>query len=59
MININEHIEEINGKKYLPLEIAIEAINNVYADETLNKIDNLQVKLIESIKNISNIELDD
>ena len=27
MININEHIEEFNGKKYIPLEIAIKAIN--------------------------------
>jgi|13_taG_2_1085334.scaffolds.fasta_scaffold308328_2 hypothetical protein len=59
MININEHIEEFNGKKYIPLEIAIKAINNIYADEALDKIDNLQAKLTESIKNISNIKLDD
>ena len=59
MININEHIEEFNVKKYIPLEIAIKAINNIYADEALDKIDNLQAKLTESIKNISNIKLDD
>ena len=59
MININEHIEEFNGKKYIPIEIAIKAINNIYADEALDKIDNLQAKLTESIKNISNIKLDD
>ena len=59
MININDHVVEIEGTKYVPYDIVIKAINNVYTSEVNSKIDDLQVKLQESIKSISNIKLDD
>jgi len=58
MINLTEHIVEIEGKKYVPFDIAVKALNNSYSDN-LDKIGELQVKLVKSIKNISNIDLDD
>jgi len=59
MININDYVVEIDGTKYIPYDIAVKALNNVYTSEVDSKIDDLQVKLVESIKNISNIKLDD
>ena len=59
MININDHVVEIDGIKYVPYDIAIKAVNNIYTSEVDTKIDDLHVKLVESIKNISNINLDD
>jgi hypothetical protein len=59
MININDHVVEIDGIKYVPYDIAIKAVNNIYTSEVDTKIDDLHVKLVESIKNISNIKLDD
>jgi|SaaInlStandDraft_2_1057019.scaffolds.fasta_scaffold85690_2 hypothetical protein len=59
MININDHVVEIEGTKYIPYDIAVKALNNVYTSQVDSKIDNLQEKLVESIKNISNLKLDD
>lgn len=59
MININDYVIEIDGTKYIPYDIAVKALNNVYTSEVDSKIDDLQTKLVESIKNISNIKLDD
>ena len=59
MININDYVVEIDGTKYIPYDIAVKALNNVYSSEVDSKIDDLQTKLVESIKNISNIKLDD
>lgn len=33
MININEHVVEIEGTKYVPYDIALKAINNIYIDK--------------------------
>ena len=57
MININDHVVEIEGKQYVPFDIAVKAVNNVL--ESTKTIDDLHVKLAESLKHLSNLKLDD
>mgnify|MGYP006201379639 CR=1 FL=1 len=59
MIDLEKHVVEFEGKKYVPFDIAIKAINNIYTEEVDEKLELLQNKLVESIKNISSIKLDD
>jgi len=57
MTNLEEHIEEINGKKYIPFEIAVKAIGEIY--NGLGQITDLIDKSAKDITNtINDIEVD-
>jgi hypothetical protein len=59
MININEHVEEINGKKYVPYDIALKAINNIYIDRVERQVTEVETEMNSLIKRLNNIKLDD
>jgi|SaaInlV_125m_DNA_1040241.scaffolds.fasta_scaffold217475_2 hypothetical protein len=59
MININEHVEEINGKKYVPYDIALKAINNIYIDGVERQVTEVETEMNSLIKRLNNIKLDD
>jgi len=63
MINLSEHIIVIDGKQYVPFDIAQKAYNEVYDYEKNSKKFDTAMKMIEdSIKGVSdalNIEIDD
>jgi len=52
MINLNEHIKVIEGKEYVPLDIADKAIKEVFKYNT--KIDKEMSKVEGYLKNITN-----
>ena len=57
MINLEKHIEVINGKKYIPFEVAVKAIGEIY--EGLEEVTNLIDKSAKDITNtINDIEVD-
>lgn len=53
MINLSKHIVEIDGKKYVPYEIAVEATTAVQADA--DKIDKAMQDLHTNLMSISGI----
>jgi hypothetical protein len=55
MINLEEHIVEIEGKKFIPYDIAVKALNNI----TTNKISESEKKLEELFDKFNNLKLDD
>lgn len=59
MININEHIVEIEGKKYIPYDIALKAINNVYIDGVEKPVTEVENKMNSIINSLNNIKFDD
>ena len=59
MININEHVEEINGKKYVPYDIALKAINNIYIDGVERQVTEVETEMNNLLKKLNNIKLDD
>jgi len=59
MININEHVEEINGKKYVPYDIALKAINNIYIDGVERQVTEVETEMNSLLKKLNNIKLDD
>ena len=59
MININDHVEEINGKKYIPYDIALKAINNIYIDGVERQVTEVETEMNSLIKRLNNIKLDD
>ena len=59
MININEHVEEINGKKYVPYDIALKAINSIYIDGVERQVTEVETEMNSLIKRLNNIKLDD
>ena len=54
MININDHVVEIDGIKYIPYDIAIKAMNNIFTDDITNTISDLENKLTELKNNLIN-----
>ena len=57
MTNLEKHIEVINGKQYIPFEIALKAIGEIY--EGLEEVTNLIDKSAKDITNtINDIEVD-
>jgi hypothetical protein len=59
MININEHVEEINGKKYVPYDIALKALNNIYIDGVERQVSEVENEMNNLISKLNNINLDD
>jgi hypothetical protein len=59
MINLSEHIVEIDGKQYVPYHIAVEALNNVVIEQQDETLNDLQSKFNDAIQNLKNINLDD
>ena len=59
MININDHVEEINGKKYIPYDIALKALNNIYIDGVEKQVSEVENEMDKLIKKLNNINLDD
>tara|TARA_B100000085_G_scaffold193051_1_gene176931 strand:- start:1528 stop:1701 length:174 start_codon:yes stop_codon:yes gene_type:complete len=57
MTNLEKHIEVINGKQYIPFEVAVKAIGEIY--EGLGQITDLIDKSAKDITNtIKDIDLD-
>lgn len=57
MTNLEKHIEVINGKQYIPFEVAVKAIGEIY--EGLGQITDLIDKSAKEISNtINDIEVD-
>jgi hypothetical protein len=56
MININDHVEEINGKKYVPYDIAIKVINQQYSKELSETMTDFRNKITDAFKDIGNID---
>lgn len=57
MTNLEKHIEVINGKQYIPFEVAVKAIGEIY--EGLGEITNLIDKSAKEITTtINDIEVD-
>ena len=56
MININDHVEEINGKKYVPYDIAIKVINQQYSKELTETMTDFRNKITDAFKNIDSID---
>jgi hypothetical protein len=59
MININDHVEEINGKKYIPYDIALKVLNNIYIDGVEKQVSEVENEMDKLIKKLNNIKLDD
>jgi hypothetical protein len=59
MININDHVEEINGKKYIPYDIALKVLNNIYIDGVEKQVSEVENEMDKLIKKLNNINLDD
>ena len=45
MIVVEDHIEEIDGKKYVPYEIVVKIINENY----INTVDNISTQLSDAM----------
>jgi len=45
MIIVENHIEEINGKKYVPYDIVVKIINENY----INTVDNISTQLSDAM----------
>ena len=54
MTNLEKHIEVINGKQYIPFEIAVKAIGEIYEglEEVTNLIDKSAKDITSTIKDI-------
>ena len=59
MININEHVVEIEGTKYVPYDIALKAINNIYIDKIEKPVSEVENEMNNLISKLNNIKLDD
>jgi hypothetical protein len=59
MININEHVVEIEGTKYVPYDIALKAINNIYIDGVEKQVSEVENEMNNLISKLNNIKLDD
>ena len=59
MINLSEHIVEIDGKQYVPYHTAVEALNSVVIEQQDETLNDLQSKFNDAIQNLKNINLDD
>jgi len=59
MINLSEHIVEIDGKQYVPYHIAVEALNNIVIEQQDETLNDLQQQLSETFNKLKNINLDD
>ena len=59
MININEHVVEIEGTKYVPFDIALKAINNIYIDGVEKQVSEVENEMNNLISKLNNINLDD
>jgi len=59
MINLSEHIVEIDGKQYVTYHIAVEALNNIVIEQQYETLNDLQSKFNDAIQNLKNINLDD
>jgi len=55
MINLEEHVTVIEGKKFVPYDIAIKALNNVYD----GKVVETENKLKDLFEKFNNLKLDD
>ncbi len=56
MININDHVIEIEGKKYVPYDVAIKAINQQYSQELTNSMNDFKTKFSDALKDIGKID---
>lgn len=59
MININDHIEEFDGKKYVPYDIALKVINNIYIDGVERQVSEVETEMTSLISRLNKIKLDD
>ena len=62
MINLDEFIVEIDGKKYLPYETVVEAFNTNITDQLDNKMNEFQNSLnniVDTFNNIKQENIDD
>ena len=55
MINLNDHVVEIEGKKYVPFDIAVKAANNA-VDNLVKKISSKHEQLYPN-RNKSNDDI--
>ena len=54
MVNLNEHIKEIDGVQYVPLKVAQEAVAEVYRFENYqNKLDSALADFSKALNGIS------
>jgi hypothetical protein len=56
MININDHVEEFDGKKYVPYDIAIKVINQQYSQDLSETMNDFRSKITDALKDIGNID---
>ncbi|MGY8918232.1 MAG: hypothetical protein ACKVJ6_08160 [Flavobacteriales bacterium] len=56
MININEHIVEIEGTKYVPYNVAIKAINQQYSQTLSESMSDFREKMSDALKGIDKID---
>ena len=54
MTNLEKHIEVINGKQYIPFEVSVKAIGEIYEglEEVTNLIDKSAKDITSTIKDI-------
>ncbi len=57
MININDHVIEIEGKKYVPYDVAI--LNNIYIDGVERQVSEVETEMTSLISRLNKIKLDD
>ena len=58
-INLADHVVEIDGTKYIPFDIAVKAVNNIFTEDITKTISDLESKLTDSINDLNNVNLDD
>ena len=56
MINLEEHIVEIDGKQYIPYHIAVQAVHKI--SENTKEVDNAINIIKDPMKNLSNLNID-
>jgi len=56
MININDHVKEFDGKKYVPYDIAIKAINQQYSQDLSETMNDFRSKITDALKDIGSID---
>ena len=56
MININDHVQEFDGKKYVPYDIAIKVINQQYSQDLSETMNDFRSKITDALKDIGNID---
>tara|TARA_R110000822_G_scaffold26396_5_gene79456 strand:+ start:233 stop:412 length:180 start_codon:yes stop_codon:yes gene_type:complete len=59
MININEHVVEIDDVKYIPYTIALQAINNVYIDGVDKKVKDVDTEMNRLLEKLNKLKFDD